>query len=393
MIPEFFFSSTPHIHFGSGKRSMLTELAGRFGKKMVLVTGDSSFDSSGRCQQLWQELSRNFEIRRVRVSGEPSPQLVDKAVAEHHNFSADCVVAIGGGSAVDAGKAIAGLLPGGESVMEYLEGVGKGKAYAGPSTPLIAIPTTAGTGGETSRNAVLSVVGEKGFKKSFRHEALVARYIILDPELTLDCPAELTAACGMDALTQLLESYVSSAANPMTDALAISGLERVRDSLLTAVEDGDDINARTGMLYASSLSGLTLANAGLGSVHGLASPLGALFPIPHGVVCGTLLFEATQINITAMYQRVPDHPSLEKYADAGRLFTRQASLDSYAAREALLGILQAWSGRLMMPRLSRFGVSEEDIDRIVAGSRGNSMQTNPVRLTDQEIAGIVRRRL
>jgi alcohol dehydrogenase len=393
MIPEFLFSSTPHIHFGSGKRSKLTGLIAGFGKKTVLVTGDSSFDSSDRCQQLWQELSRNFDIRRVRVSGEPSPQLVDEAVAKHHNFSADCVVALGGGSAIDAGKAIAGLLPGGESVMEYLEGVGKGRDYSGPSTPFIAVPTTAGTGGETSRNAVLSVVGDQGFKKSFRHEALVARHIILDPELTLECPADLTAACGMDALTQLLESYVSIGANPMTDALAISGLERVRDSLLTAVEDGDDIDARAGMLYASSLSGLTLANAGLGSVHGLASPLGAYFPIPHGVVCGTLLFEATQANIVAMYERAADHPSLEKYADAGRLFTGQESLDSYAAREALLGILQAWSGRLQMPRLSQFGVSEEDIDRIVAGSRGNSMQTNPVRLTDREIAGIVRRRL
>ena len=393
MISEFLFSSTPHIHFGSGKRSILSELVAGFGKKMLLVTGDSSFDSSDRCQQLWQELSRNFDIRRVKVSGEPSPQLVDEAVAEHHDFSADCVVALGGGSAVDAGKAIAGLLAGGESVMEYLEGVGKGREYIGPSTPFIAIPTTAGTGGETSKNAVLSVVGDLGFKKSFRHESLVARHIILDPELTLGCPAGLTAACGMDALTQLLESYVSIAANPMTDALAISGLERVRDSLVTAVEDGDDIDARAGMLYASSLSGLTLANAGLGSVHGLASPLGAYFPIPHGVVCGTLLFEATQINIVAMYERAPDHPSLEKYADVGRLFTGQESLDPYAAREALLGILQAWSGRLEMPRLSQFGISEEDIDRIVSGSRGNSMQTNPVRLTDQEIAEVVRRRL
>ncbi|MDT8375852.1 MAG: iron-containing alcohol dehydrogenase [Mariprofundaceae bacterium] len=393
MISEFFFSSTPHIHFGSGKRSELRKLAAGFGKKMVLVTGDNSFDSSDRCRQLWQELSRNFDIRRVKVSGEPSPQLVDEAVAGYHDFSADCVVAVGGGSAIDAGKAIAGLLPGGESVMEYLEGVGKGREYCGPSTPFIAVPTTAGTGGETSKNAVLSVVGEQGFKKSFRHEALVARHIILDPELTLNCPTDLTAACGMDALTQLLESYVSAGANPMTDALAISGLAMVRDSLLTAVEDGADINARAGMLYASALSGLTLANAGLGSVHGLASPLGAFFPLPHGVVCGTLLFEATQTNVIAMHQRSPDHPSLEKYADAGRLFTRQTSLDSYAAREALLGMLQAWSGRLKMPRLSRFGVGEEDIDRIVAGSRGNSMQTNPVRLTDQEIAEIVRRRL
>jgi len=393
MISEFLFSSTPHIYQGSGIRSKLCELINDFGKKTVLVTGDSSFDNSDRCQQLWKELSKSFEVRRIRVSGEPSPQLVDEAVAGLRDFTADSVVAIGGGSAVDAGKAIAGLLASGDSVMEYLEGVGKGRAYSGPSTPFIAIPTTAGTGGETSKNAVLSVVGAEGFKKSFRHEMLVARHIILDPELTLECPADLTAACGMDALTQLLESYVSSNASPITDALALSGLEQVRDSLVTAVEAGDDLSARSGMLYASALSGLTLANAGLGSVHGLASPLGAYFPVPHGVVCGTLLFEATQANIVAMYQREPENPSLERYAKAGRLLTGQESLDSYAAREALLGLLQAWSGRLKMPRLAQFGVGEEDIDRIVAGSRGNSMQTNPIRLTDQEIAGIVRRRL
>jgi len=393
MISEFFFSSTPHIHYGSGKRLGLSALIAGFGQKTILVTGHDSFDLSDRCQQLWHELSREFEIRRVKISGEPSPQLVDEAVAELRSFSADCVVAIGGGSAVDAGKAIAGLLPSGDSVMEYLEGVGRGRAYNGPSTPFIAIPTTAGTGGETSMNAVLSVMGERGFKKSFRHESLVARHIILDPELTLNCPADVTAACGMDALTQLLESYVSSNANPMTDALALSGLERVRNSLLTAVEEGSDLGARADMLYASSLSGLTLANAGLGAVHGLASPLGACFPVPHGVVCGTLLSAATQANVVAMYERASDHPSLEKYAEVGRMFTRQDSLDSYAAREALIGILQAWSGRFKMPGLAQFGVGESDIDRIVAGSRGNSMQTNPIRLTDQEIGSIVRCRL
>jgi alcohol dehydrogenase len=240
---------------------------------------------------------------------------------------------------------------------------------------------------------VLSEIGEKGFKKSFRHESLVAKHIILDPELTLDCPRDITAACGMDAFTQLLESYVSSNANPMSDALAWSGLEKVRDSLVTAVEDGDNLEARSGMLYASSISGLTLANAGLGSVHGLASPLGAYFPIPHGVVCGTLLAEATATNIRALKDRAPESEALKKYAAVGRMFACQKSLDDDAAREALLGIIQAWSGRLRMPPLSHYGVEEGDIERIVAASRGNSMQTNPVKLTDNEIAEVVRRRL
>jgi alcohol dehydrogenase class IV len=397
MIPDFIFSSTPHIHFGVGSRSRLNSLIAEFGKKVLLVTGATSFDASHRCQKLWTELNATFDIRRVKVSGEPSPSMVDDVVAEFSEFSPDCVVAVGGGSPVDAAKAIAGLLPSGDSVLEYLEGVGKGRSYQGPSTPFIAVPTTAGTGGETSKNAVLSYVGEKGFKKSFRHESLVAKYIILDPELTLDCPADITAACGMDAFTQLLESYVSLNANPMTDALALSGLMKIRDCLVTAVEDGNDLDARAGMLYASSISGLTLANAGLGSVHGLASPLGAFFTIPHGVVCGTLLFEASRMNIQAMKERDPMHSSLQKYAVVGHLFAQQGDnvsmMGEDAARESLLGIIKAWSGRLKMPPLSHYGINESDIERIVAGSRGNSMQTNPVLLTDAEIAEIIQLRL
>ena len=179
----------------------------------------------------------------------------------------------------------------------------------------------------------------------------------------------------------------------MTDALAWSGLVKVRDSLVMAVEEGNHIEARSDMLYASSISGLTLANAGLGFVHGLASPLGAYFPIPHGVVCGTLLFDATRINIRALKERAPESPALKKYADVGRMFARQERLDDDAAREALLGIIQAWSGRLKMPPLSHYGVGEGDVGRIVAGSRGNSMQTNPVKLTDAEIAEVIRQRL
>ncbi|MDX8396240.1 MAG: iron-containing alcohol dehydrogenase, partial [Mariprofundaceae bacterium] len=297
----------------------------------------------------------------------------------------DCVLAIGVGSAVDAAKAIAGLLPLGDSVMENLEGVGKGRSYQGPSTPFVSVPTTAGTGGETSKNSVLSVIGEKGFKKSFRHETLVAKHVILDPELTLSCPAETTAACGMDALTQLLESYVSTGANPMTDALAISGLEKVFDCLVRAVEQGDDVKARAGMLYASSTSGLTLANAGLGSVHGLASPLGAFFPIPHGVVCGSLVAEATRINIEAMLERDAENPALKKYAKVGCMMAENSHLSAADAHEALIDGLQELSDRLKIPKLGEYRIAEADFEKIVANSRGNSMLTNPIKMTDAEI--------
>jgi len=389
----FFFASTPHIHFGAGKRAELTDILSEFGQRILLVTGGRSFDASPMCQELWEGLQTDFDIRRVWVDGEPSPGLVDEAVAEYREFLPDSVLAVGGGSTVDAAKAIAGLLPLGRSVMEYLEGVGKGEPYHGPSTPFVAVPTTAGTGGETSKNAVLSVQGDGGFKKSFRHEKLVARHIILDPELTLSCPPDVTAACGMDALTQLLESYVSSNASPMTDALAVSGLEMVRDNLVCAVEQGDDLNARAGMLYASSVSGLTLANAGLGSVHGLASPLGAFFPVPHGVVCGTLVYEAISMNIKAMLSRQSDNPALIKYAGIGRLMTGQSGLGDVEARAALLDFLGGWTTRLGMPRLYKYGIEDTDVAKIVAASRGNSMKTNPIELSDEEIAVLIRSRL
>jgi alcohol dehydrogenase len=393
MIDPFLFAATPHIDFGTGRRNRLPDIVRPFGCKILLVTGEKSFDHSSLCQDLLTTLQKEFEVRHFRVAGEPSPALVDDAVDKHKAFSPVCVVAIGGGSAIDTAKAIAGLLPTGDSVMEYLEGVGKGKMYQGPSTPFIAIPTTAGTGGETSKNAVLSMIGPEGFKKSFRDEALVARHIILDPELTLSCPAHVSAACGMDALTQLMESYVSCKASPMTDALALGALKRIGNSLLVAVERGDDIYARADMLYASSISGLTLSNAGLGSVHGLASPLGAFFPIPHGEACGTMLVEATRTNIRAMQERDPDNVALEKYAQVGRLLCKRADTNSEKARESLLNLLEDWTKRLTMPRLSDYQVTESDIPRIIAHISGGSMATNPIVLKYSELTALLRSRM
>jgi len=393
VIPGFFFAATPHIHFGAGKRSQLSSIIRPYGHRVLLVTGGASFDRSPLCQSLLDELKGQFDLHRISISGEPSPQQVDDTVAECSAAPPDCVVAIGGGSPVDAAKAIAGLLPSGDSVMEYLEGVGHGKIYSGPSTPFIALPTTAGTGGETSKNAVLSVIGKNGFKKSFRHEQLVARHIILDPELTLSCPAKVTAACGMDAFTQLLESYLSRHASPMTDALALSGMQKVARSLPAAIADGANLSARADMLYASSVSGLTLANAGLGSVHGLASPIGACFPIPHGEVCGSLLFEATRLNIEAMQSREPDNIGLCKYAEAGRIMSNDHSLGDEAARQQLLTLLEQWTTEFHMPLLSDYGITEDDIPELIAHASSGSMKTNPVTLTDTEAGALIQSRL
>ncbi|MDQ7003414.1 MAG: iron-containing alcohol dehydrogenase [Ghiorsea sp.] len=393
MFDNFDFAATPHIHFGVGKREMLVNLIQDYGNKVLLITGGKSFDDSALCHQLWHDLSQTFEVRRERVSGEPCPQMIDVWVAQYQSFAPDVVLAIGGGSAVDAAKAVAGLLPSGDSVMCYLEGVGEGKIFNSATTPLIAVPTTAGTGGETSKNAVLSVIGEDGFKKSFRDVSLVAKHIILDPELTLTCSPQTTAACGMDAFTQLLESYVSIKASPMSDALAWSGLEKVVNALPAAFDDGSDIQARSDMLYGSSLSGLTLANAGLGSVHGLASPLGAYFPIPHGVVCGSLLFEATKTNVHAMQSRDAHNPALAKYAKVGRLFAPEMNMNENEALKMLLGMLEIWQQHMQMPKLSEFGVSQGDVDNIIDNISGGSYATNPIVLTKKELNDLLCARL
>ena len=354
-----------------------------------MVTGARSFRATSHWPVLLDDLrNRGAVVEMLSIAGEPSPHEVDEAVQTYRPFNINVVVAIGGGSVLDAAKAIAGLLPHGNSVMDYLEGVGRGLTYHGPSVPFIAVPTTAGTGSEATKNAVLSVHGAEGFKKSFRHDDLIASIAVIDPSLLKSCPPELIAANGMDAFTQLLESYVSSRANPFTDALALSGMRAVRDGLFSAWQGGDDAEAdraRACMAYGSLLSGITLAQVGLGSVHGLASPLGAYFPIAHGVVCGTLVATATQINIRALTERASDNPALEKYAQVAALLSEEA-----APSKPLWEILQAWTDRLGIARLGAYGVRETDVGKIVANARGGSMQTNPIVLTDEEIAGIVR---
>jgi len=391
---QFNLARLPHIEFGAGAISKLPALCTTHGRHVLLVTGAHSFPDGRHGSHLVDGLQQaGVSWQSIRVAGEPTPSMIDEAVRAHRNEGIDCVVGIGGGSALDAAKSIAGLLRPGNSVMEHLEGVGPELPYRGPTTPFIAVPTTAGTGSEATKNAVLSTHGPDGFKKSFRDERLVAEYALIDPDLLATCPSGVLAANGMDAFTQLLESYVSSKANDFSDALALSGIERVRSALLPWYEGaGEPARHRANMAYAALLSGITLANVGLGSVHGLASPLGAFFPIPHGVVCGTLVAEATRINIEAMKAREPTNPALAKYAHIGRRLSGQA-LDDDEALPVLVATLQDWTRRLNLAGLDRYGVSAADVERIVAGSRGSSMKTNPIVLTDWEVAAIVQARL
>ncbi len=390
-IAPFSLARLPRIEFGGGALHRLPEIAADYGQRALIVTGKRSFAESAGGMRLFAEFLRHgLRYEQVKVDGEPSPAYVDDTVAGLRGASFDVVVGIGGGSALDAAKAIAGLLRTGHSVLDHLEGVGPELPYQGPATPFIAVPTTAGTGSEATKNAVLSAPGR--FKKSFRDDKLVAEWAIVDPDLLATCPPELIAADGLDAFTQLLESFVATRANPLTDALARAGIMAVRDALC-ALYRRPTAEARAQMAHASLLSGICLAQTGLGAVHGLASPLGAFFPIPHGVACGTLLAAATAANINALEARAPDHPALRKYAEIGRRFARQKGLAGPAARRCLVDSLLRWQDELALPRLSAYGIARTDVPRIVAASRGGSMKTNPVVLSDAELSEILVARL
>lgn len=395
MIAPFSIARLPRIEFGAGVISKLPELIAQYGKQVLLITGRRSFTNSLHWPALLAGLAKagvNWE--QARVGDEPSPQLIDKTVRQFHGTGIAVVAGIGGGSVLDAAKAVAGLLPSGDSVLDYLEGVGPEKIYHGPAAPFIAVPTTAGTGSEATKNAVLSVRGHDGFKKSFRHELLVPEYALVDPDLLATCPPLQIAANAMDALTQLLESYVSIKANPFTDALAESGLHAVREGLFAWYAGGElAAPGRAKMAYAALLSGVCLAQTGLGSVHGLASPLGAFFPIPHGVVCGTLIGAATRVNLRALQERDPGNPAWRKYAQAGAILHGRPFANSEESHAALLALLDEWIEQLALPHLNAYKIEESDFNHIIAHCRGGSMKTNPLILSDAEISDVLRQRL
>jgi len=394
-ITSFEIARLPRIIFGEGRVEEIPSQIADFGQRVLIVTGAHSFRATGHWETLQQQMQdQKIVWETYLITKEPSPEDIDQAVVEFKGKNIEVVLGIGGGSVLDAAKAIAGLLPHGNSVMDHLEGVGKNIPYQGPATPFIAVPTTAGTGSEATKNAVLSRQGKAGFKKSFRHEALVPQIALVDPSLLASCPPDLLAANGMDAFTQLLESYVSSRANPMTDALALSGIQAFSAGFFSAWERNDSSQAgRSQIAYAALLSGINLAQTGLGSVHGLASPLGAFFPCPHGVVCGTLVAEATDINITALNERAPDHIALAKYAQIGEQLTQRRFNSPASARQALVELLREWTERLALPKLSTYGMQLINLEEIVANSRGSSMKTNPIELTDDELKELLQRRL
>ena len=399
---SFTVARVPRLVVGPGRVADVPAIVADFGRRALLVTGSRSF----RDGPAWAALTRGLDEAAVSwqhlaVGGEPSPGLVDAAVDTHRAEPPDVVVGIGGGSALDAAKAIAGLLRSGTTALDHLEGVGRGLAYPGPATPFVAVPTTAGTGSEVTKNAVLSGrlpgagTGASPFKKSFRDERLVAQVAVLDPDLLAGCPPDVIAGDGMDAVTQLLEAFTSTGASPFTDAVARAGLEVVGalPRWFAAATGGKPTAAsaaeRAAMSWAACCSGIALANAGLGAVHGIVAALGARYPVPHGMGCGILLAATTRANLAALAGRSPEVPAFRRYADAGRILAGDPALGDAEAREALVATLDAWTVGLRVPRLAAFGAVPGDIPALVVESRGSSMRTNPIVLDDEEVAGVL----
>jgi alcohol dehydrogenase class IV len=380
----------PLIYFGSGKLSDLPVIAGRYGTSCLLVTGEKSFINSHYAASLFGQCEKhNIQVHHIRVKSEPSPELVDEAVRKYADERVDVVISIGGGSVIDAGKAISAMLNKTGSVREYLEVVGN-KEHPGTKVPFIAIPTTSGTGSEATKNAVISKVGKDGFKRSLRHDNLVPDIAIIDPELTLNCPPDITAAAGMDCFTQLAEAYLSVKSNEYTDALAMEGLKAVKRSLLRCFTNGEDIDARTDMSFGALTSGICLSNAGLGAVHGLAGTMGAMSDIPHGVVCGTLMAVANEINIRQLRKVSHDNPALKKYTNLGKIFADSDGRgdDFYVAN--FVDYLHKLTEQLMLPRLGRYGIRMEDISGIC---QQTDTKNNPVRLSPELLSEIIEKRL
>ncbi len=394
-LPAFALGRIPRITFGAGSVARLPEILAAHGQRALLITGAHSLAAGGRREALLAGFAAAGVVvaGEAVAAGEPSPALVDGVASDHRGAAIEVVVGIGGGSVIDTAKAVAGLLRVHAPVSDFLEGLPGARPWPGPSVPLVAVPTTAGTGSEATRNSVISERGPAGYKRSFRDERLVAVDAVVDPDLLAGSTPVLIATHGMDALTQLLESYVSLKSGPVTDALALAGLEAARDGLLAWHADPTGPGApaaRSRMALAALLSGICLAHAGLGAVHGLASPLGAQLPIPHGAACGATLAGVTRANVEALERRSPNSPALPRYAALGRLLGRlPGTTPDAAARTALVDTLAAWTAALAMPGLGTYGMEPAGIPAVVADARGSSMRTNPVVLTDEELAAIL----
>lgn len=379
---RFEFATAGRIIFGAGTLREIGPAAKALGRSAFVVTGRDPTRARPLLDLLAAEA---INATPCALAGEPTVNAVTAATTQARESGCDSIVGFGGGSAIDAAKAIAALLANPGDPLEFLEVVGRGRPLPRPAAPCIAIPTTAGTGSEVTRNAVLAVPAAAQ-KVSLRHASMLPRIALVDPELTLGLPPALTASTGLDALTQLIEPYVSNRANPFTDGLCAEGLRRAARSLRRAFHDGSDVAAREDMAVASLFGGLALANAGLGAVHGFAAPIGGGFPAPHGAVCAALLPHVMRANIAAVRARAPHADTLSRYADVARWLTGRAAArpeDGVAWTEDLVA-------ELGIPPLAAYGVTAADFDTLAAkASQASSMKANPVPLNGDELRAIL----
>lgn len=388
-MTAFALRTPPEILFGPGESRKAAGVAARFGRRVFLVTGARSIERTG-----FLDGFRGREIVRWTVSGEPEVAVVDEGARHCREAGCDVVVAAGGGSVLDAAKAAAAMATNEGSVRDYLEQVGlrhaeaataaaaqagTGRTLAHPLLPIVAVPTTAGSGSEATRNAVIRVP-ELGVKRSLRHDSLMPRAAIVDPELSAAAPRDVAASAGLDALTHLIEGYTSTGANPATDALALPGIRLAAQGLRALVEDRGPTG---GMALAALWGGMVLANAGLGAVHGLVAPLGGRCRIAHGTGCACLLVETLRANVRALRERAPASPALARYAEV-------AAALGHGEIEAALENLRSLRTRLGVRPLGSYGVAAAELPGIVKDSRGGSMRSNPVELTDAELEGVLR---
>lgn len=373
----FEFATATRIIFGEGTVATLPELARTFGSHPLVVTGASSERNAPLISALSAET--------FSVSGEPTVDRVREGARRVHDAGCDVVISVGGGSVIDAGKAIATIATNGGEPLDFLEVVGKGRAIVTPPLPFIAVPTTAGTGSEVTRNAVLGST-EHSVKASLRSPLMLPRVALVDPHLTYGLPPAVTASTGLDALTQLIEPYVSNRANPLVDAICVAGITRVAGALRRAYHDGTDRDARRDMALASLFGGLALTNAGLGVVHGFAAPLGGRWKAPHGALCAALLAHGMAANIAALRARAAQHPALERYATIARLLTGR----NEAGVESGIDWIRETCTELNVPPLRAWGITEADLPGVVEeAARASSMKANPLPLTHEELLAMI----
>ena len=378
----FEFATANRIVFGAGTAAKVPAIAAELGSRALVVAGRSIDRAAALIDGL---NAAGVATATFQVTGEPKITDAQAGVAAARKANCDIVVGFGGGSVIDAAKAISGLLTNTGDALDYLEVIGKGQPLTEEPAPYIAVPTTAGTGAEVTRNAVLASP-EHRVKVSLRHPLMLPTVAVIDPELTLSLPPAVTAATGLDALTQSLEPYVSHLANPLTDAVCREGMTRAAKSLRRAYMHGDDLAARTDMAITSLCGGLALANAKLGAVHGFAGPLGGMFPAPHGTVCACLLPHVMRVNVAALRQRQPDSPSLSRYDEVARILTG----DPQAVAQDGVEWIQSVCDDLNVPPLSSFGITAVDYPLAIEKSRNSSsMKGNPILLTDEELHDIL----